>query len=79
MKKILFIIILLSLLSYSKIVFSESLNEINARGALRVCSFSDRLPFSSRYGKVKGFQIELAEEIVKELLPGVLTQFSGID
>jgi ABC-type amino acid transport substrate-binding protein len=67
MKKILFIIILLSLLSYSKIVFSESLNEINARGALRVCSFSDRLPFSSRYGEVKGFQIELAEEIAKEL------------
>ena len=67
MKKILFIIILLSLLSYSKIVFSESLNEINERGALRVCSFSDRLPFSSRYGEVKGFQIELAEEIAKEL------------
>ena len=67
MKKILFIIILLSLLSYSKIVFSESLNEINARGALRVCSFSDRLPFSSRYGEVKGFQIELAEKIAKEL------------
>ena len=67
MKKLIFIIILFPLLSYSKVVLSGSLDEINARGALRVCSFTDRLPFSSRSGEVRGIQIELAEEIAKEL------------
>ena len=67
MKKLIFIIILFPLLSYSKVVLSGNLDEINARGALRVCSFTDRLPFSSRSGEVRGIQIELAEEIAKEL------------
>ena len=67
MKKLIFILILFPLLSYSKVVLSGSLDEINARGALRVCSFTDRLPFSSRSGEVRGIQIELAEEIAKEL------------
>ena len=40
-------------------------------GALRVCSFSDRLPFSSRSGEDRGLQIELAEEIAKELNVGL--------
>ena len=67
MKKLIFIIILFPLLSYSKVALSGNLDEINARGALRVCSFTDRLPFSSRSGEVRGIQIELAEEIAKEL------------
>ena len=43
------------------------LEEINNRGALRVCALFDRLPFSSRDTQNRGFQIELAEEIAKEL------------
>ena len=67
MKKFFFTVIFGSLLSYTSIGYSASIDEINARGALRVCSFSDRLPFSSRSGENKGLQIELAEEIAKEL------------
>ena len=62
-----FIIILLPILLYSKIIYAASLEEINKRGALRVCALSDRLPFSSRDTQNRGFQIELAEEIAKEL------------
>ena len=71
MKKFFFSVILGSLLSYASISYSASIDEINARGALRVCSFSDRLPFSSRSGENKGLQIELAEEIAKELNVGL--------
>ena len=71
MKKFFFTVILGSLLSYASIGYSASIDEINARGALRVCSFSDRLPFSSRSGEDRGLQIELAEEIAKELNVGL--------
>ena len=71
MKKFFFSVILGSLLSYASISYSASIDEINARGALRVCSFSDRLPFSSRSGEDRGLQIELAEEIAKELNVGL--------
>jgi polar amino acid transport system substrate-binding protein len=62
---LIFFIILLSL--NSKIIYAESLDEINKRGALRICALADRLPFTSRNTSIKGFQIELAEEIAKEL------------
>ena len=71
MKTFIFTIIFASLLSYASIGYSASIDEINARGALRVCSFSDRLPFSSRSGEARGLQIELAEEIAKELNVGL--------
>ena len=71
MKKFFFTVIFGSLLSYTSIGYSASIDEINARGALRVCSFSDRLPFSSRSGENKGLHIELAEEIAKELNVGL--------
>jgi len=67
MKNVFFTIILLPILLYSKIIYAESLEEINKRGALRICALSDRLPFSSRDTQNRGFQIELAEEIAKEL------------
>ena len=67
MRNVFFIIILLPILLYSKIIYAASLEEINKRGALRVCALSDRLPFSSRDTQNRGFQIELAEEIAKEL------------
>ena len=67
MKNVFLIIILLPILLYSKIIYAASLEEINKRGALRICALSDRLPFSSRDTQNRGFQIELAEEIAKEL------------
>ncbi|MFP6780025.1 MAG: transporter substrate-binding domain-containing protein [Alphaproteobacteria bacterium] len=51
----------------SNLAFSGTLKEIEKKKLLKVCAFSDRLPFSSRDNKLKGFQIELAEEIAKEL------------
>lgn len=67
MRSLIFLSIFLSLIISSKIIFAGTIEEINKRGALRVCALSDRLPFSSRDTSVKGFQIELAEEIAKEL------------
>ena len=67
MRNVFLIIILLPILLYSKIIYAASLEEINKRGALRVCALSDRLPFSSRDTQNRGFQIELSEEIAKEL------------
>ena len=67
MRNAFLIIILLPILLYSKIIYAASLEEINKRGALRICALSDRLPFSSRDTQNRGFQIELAEEIAKEL------------
>ena len=67
MRNAFLIIILLPILLYSKIIYAASIEEINKRGALRVCALSDRLPFSSRDTQNRGFQIELAEEIAKEL------------
>ena len=46
---------------------ADPLDRILARGSLKVCALADRLPFSSRNGNPKGIQIELAEEISKEL------------
>ena len=67
MRSLIFLSIFLSLIISSKIIFAGTIEEINKRGALRVCALSDRLPFSSRDTSVKGFQIELAEEIAKKL------------
>ena len=67
MRNAFLIIILLPILLYSKIIYAASIEEINKRGALRICALSDRLPFSSRDTQNRGFQIELAEEIAKEL------------
>lgn len=67
MRSLIFLSIFFSLIISSKIIFAGTIEEINKRGALRVCALSDRLPFSSRDTSVKGFQIELAEEIAKEL------------
>lgn len=67
MRSLIFLSVFLSLIISSKIIFAGTIEEINKRGALRVCALSDRLPFSSRDTSVKGFQIELAEEIAKEL------------
>ena len=67
MRKVLTITIFLSLILGSKVIFAGTIDEINKRGALRVCALADRLPFSSRDTSEKGFQIELAEEIAKDL------------
>ena len=67
MKNLLLISIFLSLILGSKVIFAGTIDEINKRGALRVCALADRLPFSSRDTSERGFQIELAEEIAKDL------------
>jgi len=67
MKNLLLISIFLSLILGSKVIFAGTIDEINKRGALRVCALADRLPFSSRDTSEKGFQIEIAEEIAKDL------------
>jgi len=67
MKNITIIFILFALMFSVKNIYAASLKEIYQRGALKVCALSDRLPFSSRHAELKGFQIELAREIVKEL------------
>jgi len=67
MRSLSLISIFLSLIFTSNIVYAGTIEEINKRGALRVCALADRLPFSSRDTSTKGFQIELAEEIAKDL------------
>ena len=67
MRNITIIILLFALMFSVKNIYAASLKEIYQRGALKVCALSDRLPFSSRHTELKGFQIELAREIVKEL------------
>ena len=67
MRHIFLISLFLFLILSSKIIYAGTIKEINKRGALRVCALSDRLPFSSRDTSLRGFQIELAEEIAKDL------------
>lgn len=54
------------------IVFSASaparpLNSIRERGSLVLCANPNALPFSSRNGEKRGFQLELGEALAKEL------------
>jgi len=65
--RVLIISFYLSFIFGAKIIYAGTIEEINKRGALRVCALADRLPFSSRDTSEKGFQIELAEEIAKDL------------
>ena len=67
MSRLLIIGFFLSFSFSAKIIYAGTIEEINKRGALRVCALADRLPFSSRDTSDRGFQIELAEEIAKEL------------
>ena len=67
MSRVLIISFFLSFIFGAKIIYAGTIEEINKRGALRVCALADRLPFSSRDTSEKGFQIELAEEIAKDL------------
>ena len=67
MSRLLIIGFFLSFIFGAKIIYAGTIEEINKRGALRVCALADRLPFSSRDTSEKGFQIELAEEIAKDL------------
>lgn len=67
MIRVLIIGFFLSFIFGAKIIYAGTIEEINKRGTLRVCALADRLPFSSRDTSEKGFQIELAEEIAKDL------------
>ena len=67
MSRLLIIGFFLSFIFSTNIIYAGTIEEINKRGALRVCALADRLPFSSRDTSEKGFQIELAEEIAKDL------------
>jgi len=67
MRHIFLISLFLFIILSSKIIYAGTIKEINKRGSLRVCALSDRLPFSSRDTSLRGFQIELAEEIAKDL------------
>ena len=46
---------------------ARSLDAIHARGRLTVCANPDALPFSSKNGDRRGFQLELGEALAKEL------------
>ena len=67
MKIILYLSFAVLIALFTNVSLSDPLDRIIARGSLKVCALADRLPFSSRKGNPKGIQIELAEEISKEL------------
>lgn len=67
MKIILYLSFAVLIALFTNASLSDPLDRIIARGSLKVCALADRLPFSSRKGNPKGIQIELAEEISKEL------------
>ena len=67
MKIILYLFISFVITFVTNVSLADPLDRILARGSLKVCALADRLPFSSRNGNPKGIQIELAEEISKEL------------
>ncbi len=61
-----FLSILLLFFSYSSLN-ARTIDTIETMGSLKVCALSERMPFSSKSGKKKGIQIELAELIATEL------------
>ena len=67
MKIILYLSFAVLIALFTNVSLSDPLDRIIARGSLKVCALADRLPFSSRKGNPRGIQIELAEEISKEL------------
>ena len=67
MKIILYLSFAVLIALFTNVSLSDPLDRIIERGSLKVCALADRLPFSSRKGNPKGIQIELAEEISKEL------------
>jgi len=48
-------------------VSARSLAAIRERGALSLCAHANALPFSSRKGELRGFQLELAEALATQL------------
>ena len=46
---------------------ARPLNSIKARGKLLVCANPNALPFSSKNGEPRGFELELGEALAKEL------------
>jgi polar amino acid transport system substrate-binding protein len=46
---------------------ARSLEAVIERGALTICASPNGLPFASRNGPVRGFQIELGEKIAEQL------------
>ena len=71
MKIILYLSFAVLIALFTNVSLSDPLDRIIARGSLKVCALADRLPFSSRKGNPRGIQIELAEEISKELGVGL--------
>ena len=65
--KIILVIFTFILFSNINLVNARTVDTILSIGSLKVCALSERMPFSSKSGKLKGIQIELAEEIAKEL------------
>ena len=65
--KIFIFILYICIFFSTNIASAKTIEEILNRGSIKVCALSDRLPFSSKNGKVNGLQIELATEISKEL------------
>jgi polar amino acid transport system substrate-binding protein len=50
---------------------ARTLEAIRARGSLTVCANPNALPFSSKSGSRRGFELELAEALAKELGVGL--------
>ena len=65
--KIILVVFTFILFSNVNLVNARTVDTILSIGSLKVCALSERMPFSSKSGKLKGIQIELAEEIAKEL------------
>ena len=61
------VIFIFVLFSNINLANARTIDTILSIGTLKVCALSERMPFSSKTGKIKGIQIELAEEISKEL------------
>ena len=53
--------------SAASLSVARPLDSIKARGRLLVCANPDALPFSSKSGERRGFELELGEALAKEL------------
>jgi polar amino acid transport system substrate-binding protein len=59
--------VMLALLLVGGDASARPLQVISERGTLALCANPDALPFASKFAKVPGFQIELAEKLAEKL------------
>jgi ABC-type amino acid transport substrate-binding protein len=64
-------VVMLFAAAFSRAAEARTLQAIHARGSLTVCANPNALPFSSKTGERRGFELELAEAMAKELGVGL--------